>query len=182
MYIMCKIHCVVNLLVYWYFPAYYFSRFLLCVCVFFYILGIQVLMWDCLYTNALFFLKAWVLFGGYVSGIWSHQCCKWLRGDSMLRTLHSDTKINILNPNLDVKMFIKGVQTYLESIFSVPFVPNKKMLWLALKTLKVWAEESVLRTLQFKQPLFKVTFFKEIFLWIFNLEQKIIVPSKHNNN
>ena len=55
----------------------------------------------------------------------------------MLRTLHSDTKINILNPNLDVKMFIKGVQTYLESIFSVPFVPTKKMLWLALKTLKV---------------------------------------------
>ena len=108
-----------------------------CVCVF---LGIQVLMWDCLYTNALFLLKAWVLFGGYVSGIWSHQCCKWLRGDSMLRTLHSDTKINILNPNLDVKMFIKGVQTYLESIFSVSFVPNKKMLWLALKTLKVWAE------------------------------------------
>ena len=43
----------------------------------------------------------------------------------MLRTLVSDTKINILNPNLDVKMFIKGVQTYLESIFSVPFVPNK---------------------------------------------------------
>ena len=100
----------------------------------------------------------------------------------MLRTLHSDTKINILNPNLDVKMFIKGVQTYLESIFSVPFVPNKKMLWLALKTLKVWVEESVLQTLQFKQPLFKVTSFKEIFLWIFNLEQKIIVPSKHDNN
>ena len=62
---------------------------------------------------------------------------KGLLGDSMLRTLRSDTKINILNPNLDVKMFIKGVQTYLESIFSVPFVPNKKMLWLALKTLKV---------------------------------------------
>ena len=60
-----------------------------------------------------------------------------LLGDHMLRTLRSDTKINILNPNLDVKMFIKGVQTYLESIFSVPFVPNKKMLWLALKTLKV---------------------------------------------
>ena len=77
-------------------------------------------------------------------------------GDSMLRTLRSDTKINILNPNFDVKMFIKGVQTYLESIFDVPFVPNKKMLWLALiKTLKVWAEESVLWTLQFKQPLFK---------------------------
>ena len=55
----------------------------------------------------------------------------------MLRTLHSDSKINILNPNLDVKMFIKSVQTYLESIFSVPFVPTKKMLWLALKTLKV---------------------------------------------
>ena len=60
-----------------------------------------------------------------------------LQGDSMLWKLHSDTKINILNPNLDVKMFIKGVQTYLESLFSVPFVPNKKMLWLALKTLKV---------------------------------------------
>ena len=58
-------------------------------------------------------------------------------GDSMLWTLRSDTKINTLNPNLDVKMFIKGVQTYLESIFRVPFVPNEKMLWLALKTLKV---------------------------------------------
>ena len=34
----------------------------------------------------------------------------------------------------------------------------------------------------FKQPLFKVTFFKDIFLWIFNLEQKIIVPAKHGNN
>ena len=55
----------------------------------------------------------------------------------MLRTLCSDTKINIFNPNLDLKMFIKSVQTYLESIFSVAFVPNKKMLWLALKTLKV---------------------------------------------
>ena len=33
MNILCQIHCVVNLLVYWYFPAYYFSRFLLCVCV-----------------------------------------------------------------------------------------------------------------------------------------------------
>ena len=59
------------------------------------------------------------------------------KGDSILQTLHSHTKINILNPNLDVKMFTKGVQTYLESLFSVPFVPNKKMLWLALKTLKV---------------------------------------------
>ena len=47
----------------------------------------------------------------------------------MLPTLHSDTKINILNPNLNVKMFNKGVQTYLENTFSVPFVPNKKMLW-----------------------------------------------------
>ena len=82
----------------------------------------------------------------------------------MLRTLHSDTKINILNPNLDVKMFIKSVQTYLESIFSVPFVPTKKMLWLALKTLKVGVEECVFQALQFKQPLFKVTSFKEIFL------------------
>ena len=100
-----------------------------------------------------------------------------MKGDSMLRTLRSDTKINILNSNLDVKMFIKGVKTYLESIFSVRFVPNKEMLWLALKTLKVWVQQSVLQTLQFKQPLFK-----EIFLWIFNLEQKVIVPSKHNNN
>ena len=55
----------------------FFSVSFVCVCVFF--LGIQVLTWDCLYTNALFFLKAWVLFGGYVSGIWSHQCCKLLR-------------------------------------------------------------------------------------------------------
>ena len=47
-------------------------------------------------------------------------------GDSMLQTLRSDTKINILNPNLDVKTFIKGVQTYLESIFSVPFEPLKR--------------------------------------------------------
>ena len=54
----------------------------------------------------------------------------------MLRTLRSDTKINILNPNLAAKMFMKGVQTYLESIISVPFVPNKRMLWLALRTLK----------------------------------------------
>ena len=58
-------------------------------------------------------------------------------GDSMLRTLRSDAKINILNPNLDVKMCIKGVQKYLESLFSFPFVPHKKMLWLALKTSKV---------------------------------------------
>ena len=48
-----------------------------------------------------------------------------MKGDSMLRTLRSDTKINILNSNLDVKMFIKGVKTYLESIFSVRFVPNQ---------------------------------------------------------
>ena len=46
----------------------------------------------------------------------------------MLQTLHSETKINILNPNLNVKMFNKGVQTYAENIFSVPFAPNKKML------------------------------------------------------
>ena len=45
----------------------------------------------------------------------------------MLRTLHSDTKINILNHNLNVKIFNKGVQTYLESNFSISFVPNKKM-------------------------------------------------------
>lgn len=49
-------------------------------------------------------------------------------GDSTLQTLHSETKINILNPNLNVKMFNKGVQTYLENTFSVPFAPNKKML------------------------------------------------------
>ena len=48
-------------------------------------------------------------------------------GDSMLRTLRSDAKINILNPSWNVKMFNKGVQTYLESDFSVPFVPNKKI-------------------------------------------------------
>ena len=51
-----------------------------------------------------------------------------LLGDSTLRTLHSDTKINILNPNLNVKMFNKGVQTNIENTFSVPFPPNKKML------------------------------------------------------
>ena len=33
-----------------------------------------------------------------------------------------------------------------------------------------------------KQTLFKATFLKDIFLWIFNLEQKIIVPAKHGNN
>ena len=32
------------------------------------------------------------------------------KGDAMLRTLHSDTKINILNPNLNVNIFSKGVQ------------------------------------------------------------------------
>ena len=46
----------------------------------------------------------------------------------MLRTLHLDTNINILNPNLNVKMFNKGIQTHLKSNFSVPFVPNKKVL------------------------------------------------------
>ena len=71
---------------------------------------------------------------------------------------------------------------YLESNFSLPFVPNKKMLLWALKTLKISVEETVFQALHFKQPLFKVTFFKDIFLWIFNLEQKIIVPSKHDNN
>ena len=49
-------------------------------------------------------------------------------GDSTLRTLHSDTKINILNPNVTVKMFNKGVQTIIENTFSVPLPPNKKML------------------------------------------------------
>ena len=53
---------------------------------------------------------------------------KELLGDSTLRTLHAETKINIFNPNLNVKMFNKGVQTYLENTFSVPFAPNKKML------------------------------------------------------
>lgn len=51
-----------------------------------------------------------------------------LLGDSTLRTLHSDTKITILNLNLNVKMFDKGVQTNIENTFSVPFPPNKKML------------------------------------------------------
>lgn len=49
-------------------------------------------------------------------------------GDYTLRTLHSDTKINVLNPNLSVKMFNKGVQTNVEKTFSVPFPSNKKML------------------------------------------------------
>ena len=44
----------------------------------------------------------------------------------MLWTLRSHTKINTLNPNLNVKMFNKGVQTHPESNFSVPFVPKKK--------------------------------------------------------
>ena len=39
----------------------------------------------------------------------------------MLQTLHSDTKINILNPNLDVNMFIKGVIKHIWKVF----VPNK---------------------------------------------------------
>ena len=50
------------------------------------------------------------------------------KGDSTLRKLHSGTKINILNPSLNVKMFNKGVQTNIENTFSVPFPPNKKML------------------------------------------------------
>ena len=45
-------------------------------------------------------------------------------GNSMLQTLRSDAKINSLNPNLNVTMFNKGVQRYLESNFSVAFVPN----------------------------------------------------------
>ena len=49
-----------------------------------------------------------------------------LLGDSMLRTLRSDTKINILNPNLDVKMFIKGVQTYLEIFLVFPLYLIKR--------------------------------------------------------
>ena len=40
--------------------------------------------------------------------------------------------VSLISTDLDVKMFIKGVETYLESIVSVPFVPNKKMLWLAV--------------------------------------------------
>ena len=48
--------------------------------------------------------------------------------DSSLWTLRSDTKMNISNPNLNVKMFNKGVQTHLESNFSIPFVPHKQML------------------------------------------------------
>ena len=42
-----------------------------------------------------------------------------------MQTLLSDSKINILNPNLNVKMFNKGVETNVENIFSVPFPPNK---------------------------------------------------------
>ena len=60
-----------------------------------------------------------------------HSTCSFfltLGGDSTLRTLHSDIKINILNPNLNVKMFNKGVQTNIENTFSVPFPPTEKML------------------------------------------------------
>lgn len=49
-------------------------------------------------------------------------------GDSMLQTLRSDTKINILSPDLNVKILKKGVQIYLKNTFSMPFVPNRKML------------------------------------------------------
>ena len=50
-------------------------------------------------------------------------------GDSMLQTLHSDTKINILNPNLNVKIFSKGVQTYLKKETLVfPLYPIKDAL------------------------------------------------------
>ena len=36
-----------------------------------------------------------------------------LMGDSMLWTLHSETKINISNPNLNVKMFNNFFRSYL---------------------------------------------------------------------
>ena len=45
--------------------------------------------------------------------------CRIQEGDSMLQTLHSDTKINILNPNLDVNMFIKGVIKHIWKVFLV---------------------------------------------------------------
>ena len=67
------------------------------------------------------------MFSCNVASHWA-QLVSFLKGDSMLRTLHSETKINILNPNLNFKMFNKGVQTYVENTFSVPFAPNKKML------------------------------------------------------
>ena len=67
------------------------------------------------------------MFSCNVASHWA-QLVSFLKGDSMLLTLHSETKINILNPNLNVKMFNKGVQTYVENTFSVPFAPNKKML------------------------------------------------------
>ena len=89
----------------------------------------------------------------------------------MLQTLRSDAKINSLNPNLNVTMFNKGVQRYLEVTLVFPLYLIKRCF-----------EETVLQTLRFKQLFFKATFFKDIFLWIFNLEQKIIVPSKHGIN
>ena len=46
---------------------------------------------------------------------------------------------------------------------------------LPLYLIKRCFEETVFRTLRFKQLFFKATFFKDIFLWIFNLEQKIIL-------
>ena len=91
----------------------------------------------------------------------------------MLQTLHSDTKINILNPNLNVKIFSKGVQTYLKKETLVFPLYLIKRCFSELS----WSWRYELRKLCFghyifKQPLFKVTFFKDIFLWIFNLEQK----------
>ena len=68
----------------------------------------------------------------HLFGILEKGPCKWLKcrctgvvincnglheGDSTLRTLHSDTKVNILNSNLNVKMFNKGVQTNIAKTF-----------------------------------------------------------------
>ena len=66
----------------------------------------------------------------------------------MLQTLRSDAKINSLNPNLNVTMFNKGVQRYLEVTLVFPLYLIKRCF-----------EETVFRTLRFKQLFFQATFF-----------------------
>ena len=105
-------------------------------------------------------------------------------GDSMLQTSRSDPKINILNPNLNVKMFNKGVQTYMYQKVTLVF-PLYLIKRCFSELSRAWRYELrklCFRHYIFKKPFFKVTFFKDIFVWIFNLEQKIIVPSKHGDN
>ena len=95
-------------------------------------------------------------------------------GDSMLQTLHSDTKINILNPNLNVKIFSKGVQTYLKKETLVfPLYPIKRCFSELSRAWRLMSWGNCVSDVTFLNNHFLiVTFFKDIFLWIFNLEQK----------